>query len=143
LLFFSSKGVLFVLVRPCSNVPLKKLPAIVRVRSKSESTVENLQLADFTGLTVPVTWWNPKCSELNRVSQMRMRESMEDAPVDSTFDIFNATVDGPLWVETVQGLTEAKERMAHLALTIPGEYFIHSQEKGIVARQVEEWADFV
>jgi hypothetical protein len=72
-----------------------------------------------------------------------MRESMEDATMDSTFDIFKATVDGPLWVETVEGLTEAKERMAHLALTFPGEYFIHSQEKGVVARQTEEWADFV
>jgi hypothetical protein len=70
-------------------------------------------------------------------------ESMEDATMGSIFDIFKATPDGPLWVEAVEGLTEAKERMAHLALTSPGEYFIHSQEKGIVARQVEEWADFV
>ena len=47
----------------------------------------------------------------------------------SIFDIFKATPDGPLWVEAVQGLTQAEERMAHLALTSPGEYFIHSQEK--------------
>jgi len=53
----------------------------------------------------------------------------------STFDIFKATVNGPLWVEAVQGLREAKERMARLALTSPGEYFLHSQENGIVARQ--------
>ena len=59
----------------------------------------------------------------------------------STFDIFKATVNGPLWVEAVQGLGEAKERMARLALTSPGEYFIHSQEKGVVARRAEEWAD--
>jgi hypothetical protein len=59
----------------------------------------------------------------------------------STFDIFKATVNGPLWVEAVQGLREAKERMVRLALTSPGEYFIHSQENGIVARQAEERAD--
>jgi len=57
--------------------------------------------------------------------------------MDSTFDIFKATVGGPVWVEAVQGLREAKERMAQLAWTSPGEYFIHSQEKGIVARQAE------
>jgi hypothetical protein len=66
---------------------------------------------------------------------------MEDAMMGSTFDIFKATVNGPLWVEAVQGLREAKEQMARLALTSPGEYFIHSHEKGIVARQAEEWAD--
>jgi CheY-like chemotaxis protein len=52
---------------------------------------------------------------------------MEDATMGSTFDIFEITPDGPLWVEAVTGLREAKERMARLALTFPGEYFIHSQ----------------
>ena len=72
---------------------------------------------------------------------MRMMRSMEDATMGSTFDIFKATVNGPLWVEAVQGLREAKERMARLALTSPDEYFLHSQENGIVARTGQEWAD--
>ena len=55
----------------------------------------------------------------------------------STFDIFKVTSDGPLWLEAVQGLEKAKERMAHLALT-PGEYFIHSQEQGVIAKQTQE-----
>ena len=58
--------------------------------------------------------------------------------MDSTFDIFKLTSGGPLWVEAVQGLERAKERMAHLALTSPGEYFIHSQEEGVIAKQTEE-----
>jgi hypothetical protein len=33
--------------------------------------------------------------------------------------------------------------MARFALISPGEYFIQSQEKGIVARQSEEWADLI
>jgi len=74
---------------------------------------------------------------------MPMTESTEDATMGSTFDIFKATVDGPLWIEAVEGLREAKERMARLAVTSPGEYFIHSQEKGIMARQAHEWADVV
>ena len=58
--------------------------------------------------------------------------------MDSTFDIFKVTLGGPLWVEAVQSLERAKERMAHLALTSPGEYFIHSQEEGVIAKQTEE-----
>ena len=61
--------------------------------------------------------------------------SMEDATVSSTFDIFKETSDGPVWVEAIHGLGEAKERMAHLVLISPAEYFIHSQLDGVVARQ--------
>jgi hypothetical protein len=51
----------------------------------------------------------------------------------STFAIFKIAPDGPLWLEAVQGLREAEERMDRLALTGPGQYFIHSPSKGIVA----------
>jgi hypothetical protein len=64
---------------------------------------------------------------------------MEDATMGSTFDtIFRVTSDGPLWVEAMHGLTEAKERMALLVRTSPGEYFIYSQEEGVVAKQSRE-----
>jgi hypothetical protein len=53
----------------------------------------------------------------------------------STFDIFRETSDGPVWVEAIQGLGDAKERMARLVLISPAEYFIHSQVEGVVARQ--------
>jgi hypothetical protein len=33
--------------------------------------------------------------------------------------------------------------MARFALISPGEYFIQSQEKGIVARQSQEWSDVI
>lgn len=52
----------------------------------------------------------------------------------STFDIFKITSDGPLWVEAVLGFEKAKEQMARLALSSPGEYFVHSQEQGVVAK---------
>jgi hypothetical protein len=51
-----------------------------------------------------------------------MREPNRVRDADEAFDIFKATVNGPLWVEAVQGLKEAKERMPRLALTSPGEY---------------------
>jgi hypothetical protein len=60
--------------------------------------------------------------------------------MDSTFDIFKVTSDGPLWVEAVTGLERAKERMAH-TLTSLGEYFIHSQEQGVVAKQTQEFVE--
>jgi hypothetical protein len=66
---------------------------------------------------------------------------MEDATMGSIYDIFKVTSDGPLWVEAVQGLERAKERMAHLTLTSPGEYFIHSQEQGVVAKQTQEYLE--
>ena len=61
----------------------------------------------------------------------------------STCDIFKVTPDGPLWIEAVQGLREAKERMARLALISPGEYFIHLQGERIVAVTAQEWADVI
>ena len=42
-----------------------------------------------------------------------------------------------------RGFGEAKVRMARLALISPGEYFIHSEAKGVVARQSQEWADII
>jgi hypothetical protein len=59
----------------------------------------------------------------------------------STFDIFKVTSDGPLWVEAVQGLEKAKERIADLALTSRGQYFIYSQEQGVVAKQTQEFLE--
>jgi hypothetical protein len=44
-------------------------------------------------------------------------------------------------VEAVQGLEKAKERMAHLALTSPGEYFIHSQDYGVIAKQTQQYLE--
>lgn len=63
--------------------------------------------------------------------------------MNSTFDIFKVLPDGPLWVAAVQGLREAEERMARFVVISPGEYFVHSPEKGVVARESQEWAEVV
>ena len=63
--------------------------------------------------------------------------------MDSTFDIFRVRPGDALQITTVLGLKEAKARIARLALISPGEYFIHSREKGVVARQSQEWADII
>ena len=60
--------------------------------------------------------------------------------MDSTFDIFKVRPGGALrMITTVLGLREAKLRMARFALISPGEYFIYSEEQGLVARQSQEW----
>jgi hypothetical protein len=66
---------------------------------------------------------------------------VEDATMGSTFDIFKVTSDGPLWVEAVQGLERAKARMADLALTSPGEYFVHCQDQGVIAKQSQDFLE--
>jgi hypothetical protein len=64
--------------------------------------------------------------------------------MDCTFDIFKVRPGGALrMITTVLGLREAKAWMARLALISPGEYFIYSEEKGLVARQSQEWADII
>jgi hypothetical protein len=74
---------------------------------------------------------------------MPVKQSKEDGTMSSSCDIFKVTPDGPLWVETVQDLSEARERITHLAPTFPGEYFVHSQGKVVVAESAQEWADVI
>jgi hypothetical protein len=118
---------------------LKKLPAIVAVPSTFEATVCDFQTIDFIRLTFARSLVESDMHRnRQRTQQIRMKHSMEDATMGSIFDIFKVTSDGPLWVEAVHGLEKARERMARLALTSPGEYFIHSQEQGIVAKEGQE-----
>lgn len=63
--------------------------------------------------------------------------------MESTFEIFKVRAGGSLRITTVLGLREAKVQMARFALISPGEYFIQSREKGVVARQSDEWADVI
>jgi hypothetical protein len=65
----------------------------------------------------------------------------EEATMDYRFDIFKRRSNGnTLWITTVDGLTEAKRRMARLAQLSPGEYFVYLQGEGIVAElSAEQW----
>ena len=58
---------------------------------------------------------------------------MEMAPM---FDIFATLPDGsPLWLEAVEGLDEARERLSGLVQTRPGAYFIYSEKTGGVVER--------
>lgn len=69
--------------------------------------------------------------------------SCEEITMESPFDILKVHAGGSLRITTVSGFREAKVQMARLALISPGEYFIQSREKGVVAWQTEEWADVI
>jgi hypothetical protein len=59
------------------------------------------------------------------------------------FEIFKVRAGGSLRITAVPNLREAKVQMARFAMISPGEYFIQSREKGVVARQCDEWANVI
>jgi len=49
------------------------------------------------------------------------------------FDVFKRGLTGrPIWMAAVEGLEGAKERVKRFAEDSPGQYFIYSEERGIV-----------
>ena len=47
-------------------------------------------------------------------------------PNDDTYDVFSGVPNGRdvLWICSIQGLSDAKEKMEQFARTIPGAYFV-------------------
>jgi hypothetical protein len=59
------------------------------------------------------------------------KSNVGGAVMDAKFDIFKKLPDGhPIWVKAVDGLEEAKNQLARLAVSSPGEYFIYSARNG-------------
>jgi hypothetical protein len=55
--------------------------------------------------------------------------------MDAKFDIFMRLPDGhPIWVKAVDGLDEAKNQLARLAVSSPGEYFIYNVQNGDIVQ---------
>ena len=56
--------------------------------------------------------------------------------MNAKFDIFKKLPDGhPLWVKTVEGLDEARNQLARLAVSSPGEYFIYCTRNGCIVQR--------
>lgn len=54
------------------------------------------------------------------------------------FDIFSGTLEeGAVWIETVVGLDRARERMAQMAATKPGSYFVFSFNNNSVVAKLD------
>jgi hypothetical protein len=58
------------------------------------------------------------------------------------FDIFSGRLEdgNALWVEAVEGVTNAADRMKQLAAERPGRYFVFSLEKRIVVAAIDSSA---
>lgn len=55
--------------------------------------------------------------------------------MDAKFDIFKRLPDGdPIWVQAIDGIEQAREQLARLASTTPGEYFIYDVHVGCVVQ---------
>ena len=59
--------------------------------------------------------------------------------MEPIYDIFLTLPDGsPLWLESVEGLDEAKRRLSSFLHKRPGRYFIYSEKSGGVVERVTE-----
>jgi hypothetical protein len=57
---------------------------------------------------------------------------------ESTFDIFKGTTDkDAIWMEAVEGLALARERMKQLAKATPGQYFLFAQRTHSILARVD------
>jgi hypothetical protein len=59
-----------------------------------------------------------------------------------TFDVFSGTPgEHPLWLETVEGLSNARERMEQLAAKEPGRYFAFSPLNNAALSRIETFRE--
>jgi hypothetical protein len=100
----------------------------------------NVQPIDGTGVILALYERRLKCVSLFGV----LFGDCEEATMNNRFDIFKRLPNGnTLWITTVEGLVEAKNRMGRLAVISCGEYFVYLQGEGIVAElgpDYQKWA---
>lgn len=57
-------------------------------------------------------------------------------PWEPQFDIFSGEINKhPMWLETVEGLDRARERMTRIAAEKPGHYFVYDSYAGKVVAE--------
>jgi hypothetical protein len=62
--------------------------------------------------------------------------------MEPMYDIFATLPDGsPMWLEAVEGLDHARERLDGLVRSRPGAYFIYSERTGGVVARIEGDSD--
>jgi hypothetical protein len=65
---------------------------------------------------------------------------MRGCLVKDVFDIFSGTQKNAVWVETVEGLSAARERLQQIAGEKPGQYFIFSALTRVSVCEIETFA---
>jgi hypothetical protein len=68
-------------------------------------------------------------------SKNQLDQPKREVLMDAKFDIFKRLPDGdPIWVQAIDGIEQAKEQLARLASSTPGEYFIYNVQGGCVVQ---------
>ncbi|MFY9532403.1 MAG: hypothetical protein WBC04_22335 [Candidatus Acidiferrales bacterium] len=58
---------------------------------------------------------------------------------DATYDLFAVDSDcGPLWLESISGLENAKRCMEQRAAESPGDYFVYNAREGAVVARSQQ-----
>lgn len=61
---------------------------------------------------------------------------------DPTFDIFSGRLgESPIWIASVDGLSNARARMHDIAARTPGQYFVYSFANRLVVAETETLAE--
>ena len=60
--------------------------------------------------------------------------------MEKTFDVFSGTQKNAMWVEVVEGLSNARERMQQIAAKEPGQYFVFCTATHASVCEIETFA---
>jgi hypothetical protein len=58
----------------------------------------------------------------------------------NSFDIFSGTPKKAMWIEAVEGLSNARERMQQIAEEKPGQYFLFCPSTHTCVSEIETFA---
>jgi hypothetical protein len=60
------------------------------------------------------------------------------------FDIFSGSIDkDAMWIESIAGLAQARQRMEAIAIRVPGKYFIFSIYSHLVLARIDTTRNFL
>jgi hypothetical protein len=104
-----------------------------RITASSESREENQQ---FTVLQCSPVRFNP-LANVTCLLRLKIRwhslTGLNGGKMHPTFAIFVMLPDGqPFWIESVEKLEDARERLREVARNAPGDCFIYSAKSGVV-----------
>jgi hypothetical protein len=66
-----------------------------------------------------------------------MEDDVRRGEMTASYDIFRRLPAGPMWIETVQDLEDAKVRLANLIESRPGDYFVFDASSSKIVFVVE------
>ena len=98
---------------------------------------------DIPALTKMVRLFSVECNSdvsatfSSKRQQRQFPRTRGDEMNETTFDIFSgAPEENGLWVEAVEGLSNARQRMGQIAAQKPGKYFLFSRSSHSILTRI-------